>query len=268
MRTTFVFALLALFIIAPETVQATGNVLLPDDSITKPNEHPSPVLPTPPTELPKADVIKPSNPTTAYPASPNSGRYSPVPPTEIDITQPNVKIPEPIVRTTAEGVSIVMPTTILKMPDMTMPPDDPNAPKPEHVIAVDVTNKNWQQSEIDEVTQHLGIAKDKVPSLCYISVNGFLMTDKGPQLFDTGGNLHADVAYDGAVKNIIGMPRIMCSVVPLGPEQGIIKQVGDKYIVELGMIQCEAPAQQKATLYKTVSMTRGTTTPMGTCVFQ
>ena len=102
----------------------------------------------------------------------------------------------------------------------------------------------WSSNDMNTVNQHLGIAVDKVPGLCSLSLNGLVMSDKGIYVFDTGNAPTTAVPYDGHVKNLAVSARALCNIVPLGPNLGFITRVGGdddqkaRYVVALESVVC------------------------------
>jgi hypothetical protein len=271
---------------------ATGNVLLPDDSSssptlpteseTTPNMTPAPATPITP-ELPPATTtiqpqVIPNNvrdlADQIIPKSPgndsNFQNYTATPPAYTDPTNShittNITLPTPIITKGDNDYNIVYPTTIIQTPDIMSMPPMPFGAQPAHTISVDFTQKNWTQNDLDQINKKLGIDETKIPSLCYIRGSGFVVTDKLPRTFDTGTTLHADVGYDGSITNVMINIQALCNLVPLSGQLGFVKQVGNKYAVDLGMSQCK-PLSATTTV-SAVNITRASDTPMGVCQIQ
>jgi hypothetical protein len=250
-------------------VQAAGDVLLPSDSS-------APNLGLSPTVEKKSDATKqapPAVPSEAPSAALPSLSSEPMPYT-------------PIPKTPAVDTSGGLPTTVLKQPDlstMAVPDTPPAAPanmtpenakiyeeaietlKTPYAVNVAFADKSaWGADDVAKVTSMLGIAKDKVQSLCHLSLGGILTTDKRPYVFEMGMQPQTTVKYNGALTGANLNAKALCALVPLPPNKGMVIQMGEKYVVNLGIATCAPPAGMAAKRLLVLYKGGGT----GECQFQ
>jgi hypothetical protein len=249
--------------------RAAGDVLLPSDS-NAPNMGLSPTVEKKPDTAKQEPPAEPSEaPPTALPSlSSEPLSYTPIP------------------KTPAVDTSGGLSTTVLKQPDlstMTIPDMPPAAAanmspenakiyeaaveglKTPYAVNVAFADKSaWGTDDVVKVTTTLGIAKDKVQSLCHLSLGGLVTTDKRPYVFEMGMQPQTTVKYNGAITGANIHVSALCALVSLPPNKGMIVQMGEKYVVSLGVATCAQPAGMAAKRLLVLYKGGGT----GECQFQ
>lgn len=220
---------------------AASDVLLP------PSDAPAPNMGLAPPSAAPAPLAAPAPaaPSATMDAAPmaETHPYTPVP-------QPS--LPAPIL--TNNG--LVRPTTVIQMPAMPALPQMPagaGVPKPAHALEVELGNKSvWGSDDISTVSDRLGIAAKDVPTHCHMSLQALVVTDKTPTMVDLTSSLSGSAGYDGTLRTVRATVRALCdATAPLPANKGFIMQMGDKYVVQLGIALCtapESPAPQKLTI--------------------
>jgi hypothetical protein len=261
LRLIAVISMMLLLIVPCGGIYASDGVLLPPDSKSgAPNLGLVPSEPAPApaaVDSPHTDISKESN------ANDQPSAKSILPSIE-PARLPYTPVPAQVAPANGE---FAMPTTVVREPDMsTMPPPQPltipanlspeeakvfaeaaNNLKTPYTLSVGfAANSVWGLGDIDEVSNHLGIDKSKVTSLCRMSLGGILLTNKRPYAFETGLAPRASVNYDGTITNTTIHVQALCGTVPLPPNKGIVIQIGDKYAVALGGVTCPPPPYTNA----------------------
>jgi hypothetical protein len=200
-------ASLALLLGVIQSAQATGNVLVPSNNDSA---KPLPELgftPIPaPAPQPPAPVIQP----TPQPTAPKS--IPPQTPTQSNIIQ----VPEQL------------PTTEI-LPGAVLP------------LSIDVDGR-WVPIETRVITNSLGIPPNQIPANCQPMIMGIAMADKVPATFVVDGSLHAEAKYDGKIMGLTLSKGALCNANGAHPsQQGVIVQMGNKYMIPLGNGLCRLP---------------------------
>ena len=90
--------------------------------------------------------------------------------------------------------------------------------------------------------------------MCQFSVSGVIRTDKISAPFDTGVSNHITTTYSGNISAVAASVKALCNEsVPLPSNNGTIMQMGNKYVVALGLAQCKPSDPSK--LVHTISIT-------------
>ena len=234
MRFLLSIALAGFFAAAPVSA---SEVLLPPSNGPSPNLGLAPVAPPPAapavTDTPKtqpAPAVAPS------PAITGDLMYTPIPESQ----GPSNK-------------SAGLPTTVIHVPDFNkMMAGTQNGQKFSHSLSIDLSDKSvWGPGDTASVGDTLGIPQNQVAANCHMGVSGVMITDKTPMPFSTSGALHGSINYNGNVRNIILKVEAQCHAASLPPDKGYIQQMGDYYIVPLGVVPC-TPEQTGAPQQLTV----------------
>ncbi len=249
---------------------AVGNVLLPDDNTpsvtsspqTKPNDTSTPTTKT------DAQLPVMSDPVTVTPTQTPTPAYTPIPQPSVQPSDfGNYQIPQPIIHKTANGTNITIPTTIFNIPETpTIPETNTTYAR---MIQIGLATKGFTANDMTAITKKLGFTADRISSLCSPSMNGIVSTSKAPRMFDSKNQPFVSVGYNGNLSSILVTMQALCTAVPLGPELGFIKQIGNKYAVDLGFASCKTPVVAENTAPPaTVTIVRDGPTPIAKCTFQ
>jgi hypothetical protein len=230
MRALHIAILAGLFILGgggSQPVSATGNVLLPDSA--KNTDEPS-----------SGNFnlgLVPRNATTRdTPGLPATGT------TRLPLSATTFTSSVPVIP------DLPASPHVIKVPDIG-PMQNLNNPNLPHSMNVIIANKSVLSSaEISTIHQQLGIPTEKVTSSCRLSLGGFLKTDRGVYLLDTGSELNSVVRYDGQVTGAMLSSKALCDQLPMTPNQGFIMEIGNKYSVPLQGLDCPASAKYPQSL--------------------
>lgn len=268
-------SLAALLLTTGMSAYASSDVLLPENNEQLSHQPESSSSPPPPPSVSTSSLPLSSTPSVAQTpatsvqipaglptsATPYKLPYTPEKLAPIPRPQ-NIQIGTPTVSKNGNGVVVTFPTSIIQIPEPPPLVENPNASKPSHNISIAFTEHTWNDSDIAQVNKVLGLDKDKIPSLCHIHASGSVITDIGSYPVDAGPASRTDIGYDGALHNIMLGVQALCKAVPLPPNQGFIREMGDKYVVDLGTIFCtgssSTPNPTKATLTRTAGSMLGT----------
>lgn len=234
MRSFYFLIALGVFVSpAFQQARAAGDVLLPSDNGSNTSTLPNlGLVPTPDTSAAKT---VPAAPDTNQAQKPESLLPSLLP------AQTPRQTPMP--PATAANLAVMMaaskpstPTKVVQMP----PPSPPDTTLP-NSVGIDISNYVWGPSDVAAIKTRLGIPPDQVTAHCHLGLDGSVLSDKGYYPFDTGFSPHAELKYDGQLKEIAVRAEALCDLVPLPPNSGYVIQMGDKYAVMLRQIDCPPP---------------------------
>lgn len=269
-----IFACVWLLANAPPRAYATGNVLLPSEASgggdSRPNlglspAKPSPAAPASPPTAAAAAAKGQANAPESFPALPPLR----VPPPTVTEVPPIPKSPDseaaPPVNASAAAdlLAKFAPTKETPIPSMppptvtssgsttiiktaSMPSLSAMMPNMESLgikmsrLNVTISNQSvWGPADIGKISDQLGIAPGKVPETCLLSLRGTLITSESAATFDTGAKGKDETLYIGTISNMYATVLALCPANgPVPPGKGIIQQVGDKYVVQLGFGSC------------------------------
>jgi hypothetical protein len=252
-RTILLPGLLVLAFTVADRAYASGNVLLPSagewlsnklgltphDDSSDSKAAPAAVPPTDTTTTNTLPNMSPAETPSTQPTTPDLNTAAGA------ASIPFAPLPSAsgAVIATASGYKI--PTNVIMTPDnsIIMAANDSMLSKS---VSIDYTDKSiWSSSDLDTINQKLGIPTNDIPKVCHLAFSGFVSTDKGVYMInDTKGTPHVAVKYDGHIRNFMLQSRALCDLVPLGPYQGYVTQLADKYVVPLNPIRTPPPTTQ------------------------
>ncbi|MDR3425116.1 MAG: hypothetical protein P4M13_08640 [Alphaproteobacteria bacterium] len=260
-----VFGFFVAVLLAPQSLHATGNVLLPSDlsssenSASLPNlglsasdnTQNSPAVSSLPVPKPAPSDAAPALPPQSAPdaaKAPQTGTLEQTPPPPApDATQEPVSPAD--LRKAQDLPKGVMPTIVMHVNDTS----DTNAQifnALPHKLTVSFGPSSYLGArDMQVIGDKLGLDPSGVSSACSLSLFGLLQTNKGSYILDAGLGAQAIVHYDGIIKNNMITARAMCALNHAPPQgKGILTEMKDRYIVNLQQIQCASPLRQTSTL--------------------
>ena len=267
MITTSAFAVVSDVLVPDASVKASAAP--PVDPATPKNSVSDPLLPapilSPKTQQKASPHTSSATSQTALPQTPTP--YKPTLPKFNKMPTIDFEVPTPTVERTAEGgFKVLMPTSVVQIPDDSEVSKDLFAGQWPKTLHVELSNKNWEPYDLDLINTKLGLGKDQIPSLCYVKITGGLITDEMGAALDTGKGLSTDIGYSGNLRSLTATFRGMCKNVALPANQGFVIQVGDKYRVDLGAVHCNIPANANP---KRIVLDRSSNKPTGVvCMFE
>jgi len=234
LRQASLFAVLAVGIMSFCPAWA-GNVLLPPDDGNgggAPNLGLSPSLPEAPQPAPKDTAPKPKDKPEALPPAP-APVLAPLP-TPVPPTQPLVP---------------------------------PNAPQQSFNLGIALAdNSIGTSSDIQTISEQLGIPVNLVRAECRIGLSGLLVTDRGTIAVDSDGNTHVTASYSGTVVNAILSTQAVCHTAPKPSPNSYVQRIGDQFAITLGSAFCTPAMPFEGT--KTRLTITHTATGNDTCLYQ
>lgn len=213
---------------------ATGNVLLPSESMDKTN---LPNLGLIPQDTPSPPEVQPKLP-------------------EVDPNQKSTRIPQ-----NEEHTQLSMKPTHTKPTQPILTPQKKN-----YTISISLPSQTrLTPQDIDAVSEQLGIPKANVLSECRLSFNGTLLTDKGSEMVESNANMSVRVEYEGAINNALITIYAACNSAPKPASYIYVPRFEKYYGATLNNVGCQPKVPFSGTMHQIV-VTHGTGNS-DTCTF-